>query len=176
VKPAFTIWFTGIPRSGKSTLARKLLDEFHRNHIPAVLLDGNEIRKTFWPELGFSKKERDENIYRFSRLAKLFNDHGVISIVAVISPYREAREKAREFIHHFVEVYLDCPPEVCAARDLTGMYEKALRGELSHFTGVSDPYEPPNHPELALNTAQETPEESLQKILHYLRFASWVNF
>ncbi len=176
MKPAFTAWFTGIPRSGKSTLALRLREALNQHGVPATLLDGDEIRKTFWPELGFSKADRDENIRRFSRLAKLFNEQGVIAIVAVISPYREARQEARKLIHHFVEVYLDCPPEVCASRDPTGMYEKAWRGEISHFTGVSDPYEPPSQPELVLNTAQETPDESFQKILHYLRSTHWVNF
>jgi len=165
----FAVWFTGLPSSGKSTLAGLLASALRARALPVEVLDGDEVRAVLTRGLGFSRADRDENIRRIAWVAKVLTRNGVVAISAAISPYREARERAREEIGRFVEVYVDCPIEVCMTRDVKGLYARALRGEIADFTGVSDPYEPPRHPEITVQTHRETAQESLQKILGYLR-------
>ncbi len=165
----FTVWFTGLPCSGKSTLARLLEKELRARGKYVEVLDGDEVRQRLSRGLGFSKEDRDENIRRISYVCKLLSRNGVVAIAAAISPYKAVREEARAEIENFVEVYVKCPVEVCAERDVKGLYKKALRGEIKNFTGVSDPYEPPDNPEVIVETDKETTEESVNKILSKLK-------
>ena len=163
-----TIWLTGLPCSGKSTLAeilrRRLLGEGYHVEV----LDGDEVRAWLTPELGYSRADRDANIRRIARVAQLLTRAGTVTIVAVVSPFRAACEEARALIGRFVEVYVDCPLEVCIRRDVKGMYRKALDGQLPQFTGISDPYEPPAAPEVAVKTDRDTPQESVNSLLEAL--------
>jgi len=151
----FTVWFTGLPSSGKSTLARLLEKVLNDMDFHVEVLDGDEIRLRLSKGLGFSKEDRDENIRRISYVA----------ITCAISPYREIRNEARKEIGRFIEVYVKCPLEECIKRDLKGLYKKALDGEIKNFTGISDPYEEPLNPEVIVETHNETHEESLSKIV-----------
>lgn len=164
----FTVWFTGLPSSGKSTLARMLEQELGQQGWPVEVLDGDEVRLRLSRGLGFSKEDRDENIRRISYVAHLVTRSGGVAITCAISPYRGLRDEARQEIGRFVEVYVKCSLEVCVARDVKGLYAKALRGEIQAFTGISDPYEPPLYPEVVVETDQESPEESVANILRRL--------
>lgn len=170
----FTVWFTGLPSSGKSTLARMLEKELSERGFRVAVLDGDEIRRELSRGLGFSKEDRDENIRRIAFVAKLLTPCGVVAITCAISPYREMRGEARRNIGRFVEVYVKCPVEVCHKRDPKGLYAKALCGEIPNFTGISDPYEEPLHPEVVVETDRETPEESLGKILSALERLGYI--
>lgn len=164
----FTVWFTGLPCSGKSTLARLLEGELRRHGLAVQTLDGDEVRRRLCKDLGYSREDRMENISRIAYVAQLLNRVGTVGIVAAISPYRESRDRAKLEIANMVEVYVQCPLPVCIQRDLKGLYAKALKGQLPHFTGISDPYEPPEHPDVMVQTDRESPEESLVKVLKTL--------
>ena len=164
-RQGFTVWFTGLPSSGKTTLSRLLHKELDELGLAAEVLDGDEVRQRLTKGLGFTKEGRDENIRRIAYVAKLLTRVGGIAITAAISPYRELRDLARAEIGSFVEVYVNCPLQVCMQRDVKGLYAKALKGEIPNFTGISDPYEPPLNPEVTLYTDRESPEESIKKIL-----------
>jgi adenylyl-sulfate kinase len=164
----FTLWFTGLPSSGKSTLARRVEEELLARGRAVEVLDGDEVRMRLTKGLGFSKEDRDENIRRIAYVAKLLGRSGAVAITATISPYREIREEIRAEIDNFVEIYVDCPIETCIERDVKGLYKKALAGEIKNFTGVSDPYEPPAAPEVTIRSADESEDESLAKILDAL--------
>jgi adenylylsulfate kinase len=166
-----TIWFTGLPSSGKSTTAFNLEHKLISLGYLAYVLDGDNVRHGLNKNLGFSPEDREENIRRIGEVAKLFADAGVITMTSFISPYRRDRDLARD-LHRdaglrFIEVFVDTPLEVCEARDPKGLYKKARRGELKGFTGIDDPYEPPLHPELIVNTVR-VPEEVAAQILAYL--------
>lgn len=166
-----TIWFTGLSGSGKSTLANGLVSRLTAADRRVELLDGDEIRKNLSQGLGFSKADRDANIQRIAFVAKLLSRNGVIAITAAISPYRQTRDAARAEIEpgaRFVETFVDCPLEVCEQRDVKGLYKKARSGEIAQFTGISDPYEEPNNPEVHLHTDRESPEQDVQYILDEL--------
>jgi adenylyl-sulfate kinase len=164
----FTLWFTGLSGAGKSTLARMVRDRLVAMGRRVELLDGDEVRKNLSQGLGFSKADRDANIQRITFVAKLLSRNGVVAITAAISPYREIRDNARAEIRNFVEVYVDCPLEVCEQRDVKGLYQKARAGEIAHFTGISDPYESPLSPEIHLHTDQENPAQDVEIILDRL--------
>ena len=164
-RQGFTVWFTGLPSSGKTTLSRLLHKELDELGLAAEVLDGDEVRQRLTKGLGFTKEGRDENIRRIAYVAKLLTRVGGIAITAAISPYRELRDLARAEIGSFVEVHVNCPLQVCMQRDVKGLYAKALKGEIPNFTGISDPYEPPLNPEVTLYTDRESPEESIKKIL-----------
>nr|MBI3613010.1 adenylyl-sulfate kinase [Nitrospirota bacterium] len=164
-RQGFTVWFTGLPSSGKTTLSSLLHKELDELGLAAEVLDGDEVRQRLTKGLGFTKEGRDENIRRIAYVAKLLTRVGGVAITAAISPYRELRDLARAEIGSFVEVYVNCPLQVCMQRDVKGMYAKAIKGDLPNFTGISDPYEPPLNPEVTLYTDRESPEESLKKIL-----------
>lgn len=165
----FTLWFTGLSGAGKSTLATMVEERLREAGRRVELLDGDEVRKNLSSGLGFSKADRDANILRIAYVARLLSRNGVVAITAAISPYREIRDQARAEISRFVEVYVDCPLEVCEQRDVKGLYKKARSGEITQFTGISDPYEPPLNPEIHLHTEQENPEQDVEIILEKLR-------
>lgn len=164
----FTVWFTGLPCAGKTTLARLLADGMGRRGLHVELLDGDVVRTVLSKDLGFSKEGRDENVRRLGFLCRLLNKHGVCTITAAISPYRAVRDEIRASLPVFIEVYVQASLETCVARDVKGLYKKALTGEIKNFTGVDDPYEPPDHPEVLVNTDEEPPETSLAHILDKL--------
>jgi adenylyl-sulfate kinase len=165
----FTLWFTGLSGSGKTTITDIVRDELKRRGSRVEVLDGDIVRQNLSKGLGFSKEDRDTNIRRIAFVADLLSRNGVPVITAAISPYREIRDEARELMDgRMIEAYVKASVEECERRDAKGLYAKARAGEIKEFTGVSDPYEPPEDPELVLETEQETPEESAAKILAYL--------
>lgn len=166
----FTLWFTGLSGSGKSTLAQFLTPKLIDLGKKVEVLDGDEVRENLSKGLGFSKEDRDTNIRRIGYVANLLARNGVVSITAAISPYRAIRREVRARSQAaFVEVYAECPLEVVEERDTKGLYKKARAGIIKNFTGISDPYEEPEAPEIRVNTAEESIEESAEKILAYLR-------
>ncbi|MEA2557286.1 MAG: adenylylsulfate kinase [Actinomycetota bacterium] len=166
----FTVWFTGLSGSGKSTIAEMLFHEFKARGLNTEILDGDEVRKNLSKGLGFSKEDRDTNILRIGFVANLLTRNGVATICCPISPYKETRDACREQIGDFVEVYVHATVEELAQnRDPKGLYKKALAGEITGFTGVDDPYEVPENPELVLDTMTESPDESLQNVLTKLK-------
>lgn len=163
-----TIWLTGLSGAGKSTIASLLTDKLNGLGVAAEWLDGDELRRILGKGLGFSREDRFENIRRAVYLAEMLNRHDVVTVVSLISPYAEMRDYARRTLPRFAEIYVDCPLDICEARDVKGLYAKARRGEIPSFTGISDPYEIPPGPELTLNTAGQTPEESVHTLLAWL--------
>ena len=161
---SFTLWFTGLSGAGKSTLAEVIEQRFKAGGRKVEVLDGDVVRTNLSKGLGFSREDRDTNIKRIAFVCKLLTRNGVISISAAISPYREARAWARKEIGDFVEVYLECPVDICRQRDVKGLYQQADTGIITNFTGVSDPYEEPERPELVLETDKETVEECVARI------------
>ena len=164
----FTLWFTGLPCSGKSVVADLVARELKGRGLRVERLDGDIVRQSLTRDLGFSRKDRDENIRRVTFVAKLLSRNGVAVLTSFISPYREVRAETRREIEHFIEVYAKCPLSVCIERDVKGMYKKAMRGEIKEFTGISDPYEEPLDPEILLETDKETPAESVRRVLDKL--------
>jgi len=167
---SFTIWFTGLPSSGKSTLAVALEEVLFERGFRTYILDGDNVRHGLNKNLGFSPEDRTENIRRIGEVAKLFRDAGVISMTAFISPYRNDRQVARELSNDqsFIEAFVDCPVEVCEQRDPKGAYKKAREGIIKDFTGVSAPYEAPENPEIHLRTDKMSVKECVQVIVDYL--------
>jgi adenylylsulfate kinase len=161
----FTVWFTGLPSCGKTTIANQIAEILKRKDYKVEQLDGDIIRTHLSKDLGFSKEDREENIKRAISLAKKLTHHNIIVLASFVSPYRKQRKEARKEIKKFIEVYVRCPIEICIKRDVKGLYKKALEGEIKNFTGLDDPYEEPEHPELILDTNKETVEESVKKVL-----------
>jgi adenylyl-sulfate kinase len=161
----FTIWFTGLSGAGKSTLSEGIEKQLRACGHNVEVLDGDIVRTHLSKGLGFSREDRDTNIKRIAFVCGLLTRNGVICISAAIAPYREAREWARKEIGNFVEVYVKCPIEVCRQRDVKGLYKLVDEGKLKGFTGIDDPYEEPEHPELIVETDKETIEESISRIL-----------
>jgi adenylyl-sulfate kinase len=161
----FTVWFTGLPSAGKSTLAELLAGKLLERGYGVEVLDGDVVRRHLCKGLGFSKEDRDENIRRIGFVCGLLTRHGAVAIAAAISPYRAIRDEVRQSVGNFVEVYVKASVETCIQRDVKGLYKKALAGEIIGFTGVDDPYEPPLKPELTIDTEKESPQESVARIL-----------
>jgi adenylylsulfate kinase len=161
----FTIWFTGLPCCGKTTIADKVAIILRKKNYLVEQLDGDFIRQNFSSDLSFTKKDRDENIRRATFLAKMLTRNNVIVLASFVSPYKKQRRKARKEIIRFVEIYVRCPVKICMKRDVKGMYKKALEGKIKNFTGVDDPYEEPEDPELIVNTDIQSVEESVAKVL-----------
>ena len=160
-------WFTGLSGSGKSTLAHAVEESLHQRGCRTFVLDGDNVRHGLCGDLGFSSKDRTENIRRIGEMAKLFMEAGVIVLTAFISPYRADRERVRGMVEHgdFFEIYCDASIEVCEARDVKGMYKKARAGLIPEFTGISSPYEAPENPELTVNTGGSALEECVQQVI-----------
>ena len=166
----FTLWLTGLPRSGKSTVAGLVAGRLRSMGVERIeVLDGDIVREGLCKDLGFSREDRTENIRRIAFVSKLLTRNNVAVIVAAISPYREDRELAREEIQSFVEVWANASVEKCAERDYKGLYEKARRGEIQNFTGVNDPYEAPDDADLVLDTGNDAPETSAEQVMALLR-------
>ncbi len=161
----FTIWFTGLSGAGKTTIAQALEPVLRERGLKVESLDGDVVRTKLSKGLGFSKEDRDTNILRIGFVSNLLSRNGVVVLASAISPYRDIRDEVRGQIGDFVEVYVQCPLDALVKRDVKGLYEKALRGEIANFTGVSDPYEEPLNPEVVVETNKETVEESLAKVL-----------
>lgn len=161
----FTIWFTGLSGAGKSTLAEALARHFREQGRNVEILDGDDVRTHLSKGLGFSREDRDTNIKRIAYVGSLLTRNGVICISAAIAPYREAREWARQKIGNFVEVYVKCPLEVCRERDVKGLYKLVDEGKIQHFTGIDDPYEEPEQPDLVVETSRQSITESVNAIL-----------
>ncbi len=149
-------------------MARLVEAELIREGKEVQVLDGDEVRARLTPGLGFNREDRDENVRRIAYVAKLLSQHGVVTITAAISPYRQARDEARREVNQFLEIYVKCPVEVCIVRDVKGLYQKAIVGEIQRFTGVSDPYEEPLDPELVIETNLESAEVSVKKVMTYI--------
>jgi adenylylsulfate kinase len=165
----FCLWFTGLSGSGKTTITTHLVKELRRRGSKLEVLDGDIVRENLSKGLGFSKEDRDTNIRRIAFVADLLSRNDVPVITAAISPYREIRGEARKKMgERFIEIYTEAPLEVCEERDVKGLYAKARAGEIKEFTGISDPYEPPENPEILIQTDKQSPEESAQQILDYL--------
>jgi adenylylsulfate kinase len=165
----FTLWFTGLSGSGKSTISERVAHRLQKMGLPVEILDGDIVRTHLSKGLGFSQEDRDENIKRVGFVCQLLTRNGVPNIASVISHYRAARDYNRQKINNFVEVYVACPVEVCAQRDVKGLYQKAMAGEIKHFTGVDDPYEEPLNPEITCHTDKESIEESVEKVVKKLQ-------
>jgi adenylylsulfate kinase len=165
----FTLWFTGLSGAGKTTVSEIVEKELRRRIDSVEVLDGDIVRTNLSKGLGFSRADRDTNVLRIGFVANLLTRNGVAVIVSAISPYKEARDQVRREIGDgFIEVFVSCPVEVCAERDVKGLYKKAFAGEITGFTGISDPYEPPAAPELTLRTDEEEPEESARRVIEKL--------
>jgi adenylylsulfate kinase len=172
----FTVWFTGLSGSGKSTIAEMLYHEFQARGLKTEILDGDVVRQNLSKGLGFSKEDRDTNILRIAFVADLLTRNGVATICCPISPYKETRDQARAQIGEFVEVYVYATvDEIAAHRDPKGLYKKALAGEITGFTGVDDPYEAPENPELVVDTLSEEPIDSLRNVLTRLQELGYID-
>jgi adenylylsulfate kinase len=170
----FTLWFTGLPCSGKTTISEIVERELRDRGVNVEALDGDEVRRNLSKDLGFSKEDRDTHIKRIGFIAKLLSRNGVATLAAFVSPYREVRQHLRNEIGNFVEVYVKCPVKVCMQRDIKGMYKKAIAGEIQNFTGISDPYEEPLEAEVVVETDKETPTESAQKVIRKLESLEYI--
>jgi adenylyl-sulfate kinase len=160
-----TLWLTGLPCSGKTTLGLVLVDRLVAAGRKAELLDGDVLRRDRWQDLGFTQRDREENVRRIGRLAEELTRAGIIAVVSAVSPYRAIRDEVRSGSSRFVEVYVNAPLAVCEQRDVKGMYRRARLGELKGFTGIDDPYEPPLTPDVECRTDLETVDQSVEKIL-----------
>jgi len=168
------LWFTGLSGSGKSTVASSLEKRLHDMGKLTYTLDGDNVRHGLNSDLGFSDEDRIENIRRIGEISKLFVDAGVITIATFVSPFREDRQKVRDLLgKDFVEIYIDCPIEVCEKRDPKGIYKKARAGEIKHFTGIDSPYENPINPEIVVSTHLNTLDECVDKLIAYLEEGLW---
>lgn len=176
----FVLWFTGLSGAGKSTLSRRVASVLReeRGISRLEVLDGDEVRENLSRGLGFSREDRDTNVRRIGFVARLLARNGVVAITAAISPYAAVRDEMRAATEadgaRFIEVYVHAPIAILAERDVKGLYKKALAGEIAHFTGVSDPYEPPQNPEVTVDSSQETPDESAAKVLDFLARAGLI--
>jgi len=170
----FTLWFTGLSGSGKTALAKVLEPALRERGLKVERLDGDIVRQSLTRDLGFSKEDRNKNIERVTFVAKLLTRNGVAVLCSFISPYIARRDKTRKEIGNFVECYVECPLETLVERDVKGLYKKALAGEIQNFTGVSDPYEAPPNPEITVNSATQTIDESLAIILQRLEELGYI--
>lgn len=164
----FVVWLTGLPAAGKSTLASSLVEEIRARGMPCEVLDGDELRRVVSPDLGFTKTDRDVQVRRVAYIAGLLERNGVAVVVALVSPYRAARDNARATLGRFVEVFVTCPMEILLARDPKGLYGRARAGEVTQLSGIDDPYEPPVAPEVVVDTSRQTVEQTVAKVIKRL--------
>lgn len=171
----FTVWFTGLSGAGKTTVSRMVAETIIKRGYKVEVLDGDVVRENLSKGLGYSKEDRDTNIRRIGFVCNLLTRNGVVAVAAAISPYKTIRDENRKLISNFCEVYMNCSIEELTRRDIKGLYKKALAGEIKNFTGISDPYEPPDNPEVECDTAKETPLESHDKIIRKLEEMDFIN-
>lgn len=164
----FTVWFTGMSGAGKTTLGKMLEEELRSKGIKVERLDGDVVRQDLCRDLGFSAEDREKNIERVALVARILNRNGICVVASFITPYGRMRRFCREQVGRYAEVYVRCPLEVLVRRDVKGLYKRALAGELTGFTGVSDPFEEPENPDAIVDTSQETAAESLARVLDML--------
>jgi adenylylsulfate kinase len=164
------LWFTGLPSSGKSTIANEVEKRLITSGVRTFILDGDNVRMGLCKDLGFSEEDREENIRRIGEVSKLFSDAGCVVLSAFVSPYRRDRDAIRALVEdgEFVEVFVDAPVEICEERDVKGLYKKAREGIIKNFTGIDDPYEEPLNPEITIKTGETSLEDGVQIILDYL--------
>ena len=174
MQKGFTLWFTGLSGAGKSTLANLVEQTLLERGLNVEVLDGDVVRTNLSKGLGFSKEDRDINIRRIGFVCNLLTRNGVAAIAAAISPYKAIRDENRKLIGRFVECYVRCPIDTLAERDVKGLYKKALKGEIKGFTGVDDPYEPPENPEIVCDSSTESVQESHDKIIRTLELMGFV--
>ncbi|MDY7081699.1 MAG: adenylyl-sulfate kinase [Halobacteria archaeon] len=168
---SYTLWFMGLPASGKSTLAKRVEERLRQMDIQVENLDGDEIRKNIHPDLGFTREEREINNRRTAFICKLLNRNGISVVTGMITPFRDSQEKVREIIEpegKFVMIYVKCSVEECARRDPKGLYEKAKAGKIENFTGVSHPFQEPLNPDIIVDTEEQEPDESVEHIMKKL--------
>lgn len=173
-RPGFVVWLTGLPCSGKSTISGWLSKAIRDSGRNVEILDGDIVRTNLTKGLGFDREDRDTNVRRVGFVANLLSRNGTAVICAVVSPYRSIRNELRSNVTNFIEVFVDTPAEICAQRDVKGMWAKAKAGELKNFTGYDDPYEPPEKPHVHIKTQEETVDQSGQKILDFLTSQGWL--
>jgi adenylylsulfate kinase len=168
---SINLWFTGLSGSGKSTIAHGVEERLHLMGCRTYVFDGDNVRHGLCGDLGFSQEDRSENMRRIAEMVRLFVDAGVLSLTAFISPLKADRLRVKEIVgdENLVEIYCNCPLEVCEQRDVKGLYKKARAGLIKNYTGISAPYEPPDAPDLELRTAEETLDESIMKVIDFLR-------
>jgi len=171
----FTLWFTGLPSSGKSTLADEVARELEKRGKNTERLDGDLFRQTISKDLGFNPEDIKTNLERVSFVAHLLTKNGVAVLVSFVSPYRESRQKARKEIGNFIEVYVKCPIEECIKRDPKQNYKKALAGEIANFIGLTLPYEEPENPEITIETNKEDLKKSSEKVIAFLEKQGYLN-
>jgi adenylyl-sulfate kinase len=174
IPQGFCLWMTGLPSAGKTTLAREIERVLRRHGIRTEVLDGDEVRKGLSADLGYDRSSRELHANRVMYLAKLLVRNDVVVLVALISPYRRSRERARQEVGKLVEVYVDTPLEVCEKRDIKGLYQRARRGELREMTGIDDPYEPPETPDIVVDTVHQEPLASARHVLRRLVELGWL--
>jgi adenylyl-sulfate kinase len=166
--PGFVLWFTGLSGAGKTTIAKAMLPILQERNVRVERLDGDVVRESLTKDLGFSKEDRDTNIERVTFVAKLLSRNNVAVLASFISPYEGTRNMVRDEVTNYIEVFVDAPVEVCEERDVKGMYAKARAGVIKNFTGISDPYEDPQQPDIHVETHKETVEESVAKVIQWL--------
>lgn len=171
----FVIWLTGLPGSGKTTTAKLLEDELRARGHKVETLDGDEVRKSLSPDLGFSRADRETHARRVAYVSHLLSRNGIITVVALISPFRSVRDYARNLIGRFVEIWVKCPVETCKMRDPKGLYKDAASGKVSNLTGIQDPYEPPLNPEIVIDTEHESPNACRTKIMMSLNDLKYIH-
>lgn len=175
MEKGFTVWFTGLSGSGKTTVSRMVVKTLLNRGLKVEILDGDIVRENLSKGLGFSKEDRDTNIRRIGFVCNLLTRNGIVAVAAAISPYKTIRDENRKLIGNFCEVYMKCSIEELTRRDVKGLYKKALTGEVKNFTGISDPYEPPHNPEVVCDTAMEKPQESHDKVVRKLEEMGFIS-
>lgn len=170
----FVLWLTGLSQSGKTTVANKVYNILKKKGCSVERLDGDVVRESLTKDLGFSKKDRDENIKRVTFVAQLLSRNNVGVIASFISPYRKQRTEIKKKVTNYIEVFINAPIEVCERRDKKGFYKKARLGQIKNFTGISDPYESPLRPDIELKTEEETIQESVNKVIKYLENKKYI--
>jgi len=164
----FNLWFTGLPLSGKSTIADMVYSELEKMHIPVERIDSKDIRELV-PNIGFTREDRNRHMIRIAHLIKTLQNNSISTVASFVSPYRESRKAIREMVTNNIIVYVKTDIETCKKRDYKGVYEKALKGELQNFSGINDVYEEPEHAEIVINTESMTPQEAAEKIVKYVK-------
>ncbi len=167
------VWFTGLPASGKTTVAKGVAERLRADGYRVEVLDGDWVRKTINPDAGFTREERRRHLLRVAWISRLLARNGVVVLCSFVSPYRDVRAEIRRIVEEegipFIEVYVRCSLEECIRRDPKGLYRRALRGEIQHFTGISDPYEEPTNPEIVVDTERDSVETNVEKVYGYVK-------